>query len=138
MPGKYITAEIASVVANKTLAGITFWNRIEGRPRAENFERALRAEVRDALWTLTRQWQMGEFLGDDAGSPIVAKVRIDTTRIRKYRSIHGRVEPFDDGTPLETRVEQMPVPFNLGDHEVALDIRLLMGRYWLKLIDTLQ
>ena len=30
------------------------------------------AEVRDALWMLTRQWQMGEFEGDDAGSPIEA------------------------------------------------------------------
>jgi len=138
MPGKYITAEIATVVTNKTLAGVTFWNRIEGRPRTENFERALRAEVRDALWMLTRQWQMGEFMGDDAGSPIVAKVRIDTTRIRKYRSVHGAIEAFDDGTPLETRVEQMPIPFVLGGHQGALDIRLLMGRYWLKLIDSLE
>ena len=30
-------------------------------------DRALRAEVRDPLWMLTRQWQMGEFQGDDAG-----------------------------------------------------------------------
>lgn len=138
MPGKYITSDIASVVTTKRLAGVTFWNRLEGRPRAEKFDRALRAEVRDALWMLTRQWQMGEFQGDDAGSPIVAKVRIDTTRLRQYRSVHGGVEPFDDGTPLEARVEQMPVPLVLASHEVALDLRLLMGRYWLKLIDTLQ
>jgi hypothetical protein len=138
MPRKYITADIASVLASKSRAGITFWNRLEGRPRAEKFDRALRAEVRDALWMLTRQWQMGEFQGDDAGSPIVAKVRIETTRIRTYQAAHGSVEAFDDGTPLEARVERMPIPFVLGGHEVALDIRLLMGRYWLKLIDTLE
>src|SRR5437867_1399460 len=113
MPSKYISSDIASVISNKTLAGVTFWNRLAGRPRAEKFDRALRAEVRDALWMLTRQWQMGEFQGDDAGSPIVAKVRIETTRIRKYQAVHGAVEPFDDGTPLEARVERMPIPFVL-------------------------
>ena len=35
------------------------WNRLEGRPRTVNYERALRAEVRDALWFLARQWQFG-------------------------------------------------------------------------------
>src|SRR5687767_10110236 len=46
---------------------VTLWNRLEGRPRTENFARALKAEVRDALWMLTKQWHMGEFFGDDAG-----------------------------------------------------------------------
>ena len=50
---------------------ITHWNRLEGRPRTEDFDRALRAEVRDALWMLSKQWQMGEFKGDDAGSTIL-------------------------------------------------------------------
>jgi hypothetical protein len=35
------------------------WNRLEGRPRSTDFERSLRAEVRDPLWFLTRQWQYG-------------------------------------------------------------------------------
>ena len=43
-----------------------------GRAR-DDFDRALRAEVRDALWMLTRQWQLGEFRGDDAGSPVLAR-----------------------------------------------------------------
>ena len=42
------------------------WNRLEGRPRQHDFDRALKAEVRDALWMLTKQWQMGELTGDDA------------------------------------------------------------------------
>ena len=46
------------------------WNRLEGRPRITDFERSLRAEVRDPLWFLTRQWQFGEFQGEDAASPI--------------------------------------------------------------------
>ena len=41
------------------------WNRLEGRPRSEDFDRSLRAEVRDPVWFLTRQWQYGELEGDD-------------------------------------------------------------------------
>jgi hypothetical protein len=137
MSEKLIARNIAAVVANQTLPGITIWNRLEGRPRAEKFDRALRAEVRDALWMLTRQWQMGEFRGDDAGSPIFAKVRVETTRLRKYQAANGDVEKFDDAVPLEACVEQMPVPLVLADHEVSLDIRLLAGRHWLKLVRPL-
>ena len=56
---------------------IVSWNRLEPRPRSPNFERALRAEIRDALWMLTRQWQFGEFKGNDAGTATFAKVQID-------------------------------------------------------------
>jgi hypothetical protein len=137
MTRKYITPDLANVLAAKSIAGVTLWNRLEGQPRAETFDRALRAEVRDALWMLTRQWQLGEFQGDDAGSAITAKARIETTRLRAYRPAGQSVEPFDDGTPLEVRAEQMPIPFVLANHEMALDIRMLMGRYWLKLVDRL-
>jgi len=34
---------------------ITLWNRLEGRARREDFDRSLRAEIRDPLWMLTRQ-----------------------------------------------------------------------------------
>jgi hypothetical protein len=135
---KMVTANLATVLEKKSIPGVTSWNRLEGRPRTERFDRALRAEVRDALWMLTRQWQMGELEGDDAGSPIQAKVRVETTRLRKYQSVHGAPEPFDDGTPLETRVEGTPVAFTLGGAGSALDIRLLMGRYWLKLVSSLE
>ena len=59
---------------------MTTWNRLEGRPRTIELERALRAEVRDALWMLTKQWQMGEFRGSDAGSPIVREGTRSTPR----------------------------------------------------------
>lgn len=137
MPDKFITSQLPSVIALKSKPGITRWNRLEGRPRADKFDRALRAEVRDALWMLTRQWQMGEFHGDDAGSPIFAKLRIETTRLRTYRAAGGPVEPLDYGVPLEAKVERMPLPLLQGGHEMALDLRLLMGRQWLKMIEAI-
>ena len=60
------------------MASITFWNRLEPRPRSNSIRESLAARIRDPLWLLTRQWQMGEFRGDDAGSPIKAKVHIET------------------------------------------------------------
>lgn len=134
---KLITADLGTVIARKALPGITIWNRLEGRPRADKFDRALRAEVRDALWMITRQWQMGEFQGDDAGSPVFTRVRLETMRFRKYQPAGGAAEEFNDAIPLESRVEQMPVPFVLGNQEVSLDIRLLVGRHWIKLIQPL-
>src|SRR5262245_28731928 len=90
------------------LPTVVMWNRLEGRPRREDFLRALRAEVRDPLWMLCKQWQVGEFRGDDAGSPVFAKVHIDTTRITRYRPGEGAARDFDNETPLEAIVEQRP------------------------------
>ncbi|HEX6095402.1 MAG TPA: hypothetical protein VF432_03675 [Thermoanaerobaculia bacterium] len=103
--------------------------RVELRTRTQRFDRALQAEVRDALWMLARQWQMGEFQGDDAGSPIQARIRVTSTRLRKYRGgeATGAVETLDDGVPLETKVERRPLVF-------SLDLRMLMGRQWLKMM----
>lgn len=134
MPEKFITPEIRDAVAKRSHPGITTWNRLEGRPRADKFDRSLRAEVRDPLWMLTRQWQLGEFRGDDAGSPIFTRVRLETTKLRKYQAANGPVEDFDDVTPLEARVEQMPIRFAQGEQKMSLDLRLLMGRQWLKMV----
>ena len=127
----WITAEIADVVFHRRLPAITYWNRLEGRPRGDDFTRALKAEVRDALWMLTRQWQLGEFHGDDAGSPVFAKVMLSTTRLEKYLADAHAVVPFDDNTPLEARVEARPVPVELGGRGVARARRRHAGRQWL-------
>lgn len=128
------TADLRSALARRLFPTITIWNRLEGRPRADKFDRALKAEVRDALWMLTRQWQFGEFRGDDAGSPIESKVHVTTTRLRKYRPEDHAVESFDDAVPLEANVERRPVSFVRGGRDMSLDLRLLMGRQWLKML----
>ena len=54
-----IARHAATRCASAAFPTVTLWNRLEGRPRTRGFDRALRAEVRDALWMLTRQWQIG-------------------------------------------------------------------------------
>ena len=137
MADKFTIVDIRRTVAEKQFPAITIWNRLEPRPRTNNFERALRAEVRDPLWMLTRQWQMGEFRGEDAGSPVFARVRMSTSRLTTYQPGDGPAEAIDDREPLEVRIEKRPVPFTLGSDKVALDLRLLVGRRWLKQVASI-
>lgn len=123
------------VLSGRTLLPtITRYNRLESRPRTDNFTRALRAEVRDALWMLCKQWQMAEFTGDDAGSPVSAKIHVTGQHLATYQPLGGEAQQFDLGTPLETTVERRPVGFAAGTVPLALDLRLQMGRRWLQMI----
>jgi hypothetical protein len=116
---------------------ITRWNRLEARPRTLSFERALRAEIRDPLWMLTKQWQMGEFRGSDAGSPTFAKLQMSLTRLTKYRPDAQSTQLFENNIPLEAKVEGRPVALTLRGRAIAFDLRLAMGREWLMLIDAI-
>jgi hypothetical protein len=90
------------------------YNRLEGSPRTTDFTGSLRAEVRDPLWLLTRQWQLGEFQGEDAASPVTARIAYQhhRTGLASLRDADGF--RFDPSTmPLETRVEREPIPLTL-------------------------
>jgi len=85
MPSSIKVGNLPVALEQRLFPSVTTWNRLEARPRTQQFERALQAEVRDALWMLTKQWQMGEFRGSDAGSPVFSKLLLDTTRLTKYQ-----------------------------------------------------
>lgn len=125
---------MAEALQERLFPTVTVWNRLEGRPRADTFDRALAAEIRDPLWMLTRQWQLGEFEGDDAGSPISAKIRTSTTRLTEYQPAGQPARALRDDVPLEGLVEQRPLPLEAGGRPMSLDLRLLMGRQWLKML----
>jgi hypothetical protein len=135
MPSARQIGDVGVVLRERRFPSVTTWNRLEGRPRTRKFDRALQAEVRDALWMLTKQWQMGEFRGSDAGSPVSAKMRIDRTRLTKYRPGDGQAQPFEQGMPLEAKVGRRPVHLLMAGREMALDLRLAMGRQWLATIE---
>jgi hypothetical protein len=124
-------------LATRSLPTITMWNRLEGRTRTHDFNAVLKAAIRDPLWMLTKQWQVGEFKADDAGSPVFAKINMSTSRLEGYQAGKNAAQTFDYGVPLEAQVEQRMIPFEREEQAIALDIRLLMGRHWLKLIKSL-
>src|SRR5579863_5964890 len=63
---------------------ITTWTRLEPSPRDPTMQRSLQAQVRDALWMLGRQWQLGEFLGSDGGSPVQATCAAQSQTVTTY------------------------------------------------------
>jgi hypothetical protein len=126
--------DLSAVLAERLLPSVTVYNRLEGRPRTQAFDAALRAEVRDPLWMLARQWQVGELQGDDAGSPIMVQLHLQRTGLTGLGAREGPIEPFGEGLPLEARVERRPVVLRLGGTPLALDLRLAMGRRWHKML----
>jgi len=127
-------ATLKEITAAKTVPVTLAWSRLEGRPRTDNFDRALRAEVRDALWMLTKQWQLGEFEAEDAGSPVVSKLCTSTSELDKYQADNQMVQAFDKNVPFEAKVEKRPLPFSTLQQDLSLDLRLIMGRRWLQLL----
>lgn len=129
-----VYANIKTVLDAHLLPSVTQWNRVEGRPRTQQFDRALRAEVRDGLWMLARQWQMGEFDADDAGTPVLAQMRMDHTVLTKVKLGEDPVEEMIDPLPFEARVERLRAPFERAGRKISFDLRLVLGRRWLQLI----
>ena len=134
MPSARRIGPIKAAIDGRQFPSVTIWNRLEARPRTIAFDRALRAEVRDPLWMLTKQWQMGEFRGTDAGSPVFAKLQVDSTQLTKYRPAGLATQPFETDIPLETKVEQRAIPLTAAGRPIGLDLRLVMGRQWLTMI----
>lgn len=127
-------AGLKETLDRRQLPAITRWNRLEGRPRSVDFEAAMRAEVHDPLWNLSKQWQVGEFQGEDAGSPAGARILIEQARFRQFAADQHVMQALDDGEPLEMRIERQPVGWSFGDRIQSLDLRLLLGRRWRKLL----
>jgi hypothetical protein len=133
---KYIAIDAIEEVLSRAsrMPTAVMWNRLEGRPRRQDFSRALRAEVRDSLWLLTRQWQMGEFLGEDAGSPVTATVAWRSDRIAALELPNGETRPLDETTGLEPEIEARPVALARGGIPHRVDLRLALGRRFTKLL----
>ncbi len=106
---------------------IVTWGRIEGNPRSTDFERSLRVEVRDALWMLGRQWQVGEFTAVDGGSPTLVRVTSEVEPITSFTDAVGASTTSELDVPLEIRVEREPLP---DDVRVAMQI----GVHWMRLL----
>ncbi|MDR3679518.1 MAG: hypothetical protein P4L41_06090 [Flavipsychrobacter sp.] len=102
----------------------TGWNRLESRPRQQQFDQVLEARIYDPLWMLGRQWQMGEFTGKDAGSGILAKVQLDYMQISgiaKYTQ--PPVAYTQDDLPMEPIVESINYSFSIKE-------RVLLAKKW--------
>lgn len=94
---------------------ITSWTRLEPQPRDASLATSLQAQVRDPLWMLARQWQVGEFGGGDGGSPVQAVLGLQTQAVTGYRAgpAGGNVVPYDPALPVEVHVEREAARFQV-------------------------
>jgi hypothetical protein len=96
------------------MPSITYWNRLEPRPRARDLAPSLAARIRDPLWFLARQFQFGEFKGEDAASPAYVRLATRESPFTGWRVNGGPVQPIDGSAPLEELVETEAHTDHLG------------------------
>lgn len=82
------------------MGSITHWLRLEPRPRSNGVAASLAAEIRDPLWFLTRQWQLGEYSGTDAGSAAWVEYAGHSSKIPRF-TVGGATHDVDEHAPLE-------------------------------------
>jgi len=109
------------------IPSVTAWNRLEASPRTADFGNNLRASVHDPLWMLARQWQFGEFEGEDAASPVTAQIAGNHTTMDRIRFPGNNSFVYDTSRPLETMVEREALT-------ASLFLAVQMGRHFLKLL----
>src|ERR1035437_4147577 len=88
---------------------VTTWTRIEpdtltGDPQ-KDLTLGIAAELADPLWLLGRQWQMGEWQGEDSGSPVSAQVSASSYAIDSLVIGPETVAYQPTATPTDTLVE---------------------------------
>ncbi len=93
------------------MPSITSWTKLEPRARRTDPAQGLEARLRDPLWLLSRQWQVGEFTAEDAGSPLQARARVEQAPLTRFNpgALGGETagaEYDPAGLPLEVLVER--------------------------------
>jgi hypothetical protein len=81
----------------------TYLIRTEPRSTSASLQDGLAARVADPLWMLGRQWQVGELLGEDSGSPVSVDLAAETAMISRFGHV-GRAAtmPYDPAAvPLD-------------------------------------
>lgn len=120
------------------MSSITSWTRLEPRVRDPGMRAGLAARIRDPLWMLSRQWQIGEFEGHDGGSAVQVLLETESTvlnwfhpgPLREADGSSGR--PYNPtGTPLEVLVERERVR---RPQVQNLDLAAEAGLHFLRLL----
>jgi hypothetical protein len=62
----------------------TYLVRTEPRTTSADLEAGIAARISDPLWLLGRQWQLGELLGEDAGSPVSIDMSAETAMVSRF------------------------------------------------------
>src|SRR5436190_11227230 len=118
--------------------------RLEPGTRTGSISTGLQARIYDPLWLLARQWQVGEFQGEDNGSPAQACFQAESAQLTRFQAgaiapnTMVKAAPYASEIPLETLVEHervRPAPGSQTTTGERLRLAVDAGLYFLRLID---
>lgn len=88
------------------------WTRLEPQTLSGEPDAGITMRVADPLWMLARQWQMGEFKGEDCGTPVSVRVQAQTQPLTALRpggpEVAQPAMPLSPGAVFEPVVEAEP------------------------------
>jgi hypothetical protein len=116
---------------------------LEPRSRDAAMSSSMHARIYDPLWLLARQWQLGEFQGEDNGSPVIANWNGESAPLTRYASgplesgTQFKAPKYDPRMPLETLVEREAVRPAVAQTSQPEKLRLAAesGQQFLRLLD---
>jgi hypothetical protein len=124
------------------MPSITTWTRIEPQTRNAEMKTSVQARIHDPLWLIARQWQVGEVQGEDSGTPIMARLRADVSRLTRYfagpiaANSQVRAPAFNaKTTPLETMVERERVRPRSAEKGSKLRFAVEAAQHFFRLLD---
>jgi hypothetical protein len=123
---------------------ITFWHRLEPLPQETKLPRGpkqippdpllggLQARIRDPMWLLARQYDLGELTASNGGSPVSATILFESAPVNGYRpSLTGSAGALPLDRPLEAHVEP-------DDTALGLRSAVQLGLQFEALLDKLR
>jgi hypothetical protein len=103
---------VASTIAAGFLTEPPAWTRLEPQSVSGDPTPGLEARLHDPLWLLARQWQLGEFQAEDAGSPVAVSVSTSSSPVSAWlpgdAAAAQPARALPPGAVLEPLVEREP------------------------------
>jgi hypothetical protein len=103
--------------------------RTESRTTSADLAAGIAARVSDPLWLLGRQWQLGELLGEDAGSPVSIELSAEIASLSRFiRPGQTAGTPYD---PAELPLDALTADPVRSDSPWTGRLRVDTGRAFL-------
>jgi hypothetical protein len=112
--GNLVTVKAVPEMVNVVALDPPAWTRLEPQSVTGDPTPGLEARVHDPLWLLVRQWQFGEFQGEDAGTPLAVEVATSSQRVTAWQpgdpTGNAVARPLPANEPLDPFVEREALP----------------------------
>ena len=139
---RFLTVRQTPAPPDLQMGSITSWTRLEPSNRDESMSTATRARVFDPLWLLARQWQIGEFQGADAGTPVQARARATSAVLSRCHfgelpaNTNRQAPPCDLlRTPLQTMLERRRMRAADEQDPSMLPLAVDAGLHFFRMLD---